>query len=122
MRCPCLSGSPYAECCGPVIDGTKAAPTAERLMRSRFAAFALGNREYLRESWHPSTRPAMLELEPQVRWYRLDIVGRTAGGLLDTDGTVEFTAHFRSPDGAGELHENSRFVRENGRWYYLSAL
>lgn len=105
-----------------MIDGTKAAPSAERLMRSRFAAFALGIREYLLESWHPSTRPATLELEPEVRWYRLDIVSRTAGGLLDTDGTVQFTAYYRSPDGPGELHENSRFVRENGRWYYLSAL
>lgn len=105
-----------------MIDGTKAAPTAERLMRSRFTAFALGDREYLLESWHPSTRPATLELEPQVRWYRLDILGRTSGGLLDTNGTVEFTAYYRSPDGAGELHENSRFTRENGRWYYLTAV
>lgn len=125
-RCPCLSGSSYGECCGPLHAGTASAPTAERLMRSRFSAFALGDAAYLLASWHPSTRPPSLELDEGLRWYRLDILGRSAGGPLDREGVVEFVAHHRPrpgfPGTAGTQHETSRFVREEGHWYYVSAL
>ena len=62
-RCPCTSGLPYDECCGPLHRGERAAPTAEQLMRSRFSAFALADAAYLLATWHPSTRPESLELE-----------------------------------------------------------
>ena len=64
-------------------------------MRSRFSAFAVGDAGYLLETWHPSTRPASLELDEGIRWFRLDIVDRVAGGLLDDTGTVEFIARYR---------------------------
>lgn len=89
-------------------------------MRSRFSAFAVGDTAWLLTSWHPSTRPDSLELDPHLRWYRLDILARSRGGMLDSDGTVEFEAFYRSPDGPGSQHEVSRFVREDGRWSYLS--
>ncbi len=90
-------------------------------MRSRFSAFALGDADYLRASWHPTTRPAHLDLDPEVRWYRLDVVRTERGGLLDTDGVVEFRASYRAPAGPGALHEVSRFVREHGAWLYLDG-
>lgn len=121
LGCPCLSGLPYSECCGPAHSGQSPAPTAERLMRSRYSAFALDLPDYLLASWHPSTRPATLELDSDVRWYRLDILSRTRGGMLDTTGTVEFTAHYRSGPERGSQHENSSFVKENGLWLYVSA-
>ena len=120
MRCPCLSGLPYAECCEPLHHGVSAAPTAEQLMRSRFSAFAVGDADYLLETWHPSTRPATLELDPELRWYRLDITGRSAGGPLDAHGEVEFEAFWRSPDTRGSQPERSAFVREGGRWLYVA--
>jgi len=91
-------------------------------MRSRYSAFAVGDVAYLLASWHPESKPAELELDSSLRWYRLDILATSGGGLLDTVGTVEFRAHFRSPVGAGEQHERSRFVRKNGRWLYLGAV
>jgi SEC-C motif-containing protein len=118
-RCPCLSGSPYGECCAPYHRGEALAPTAERLMRSRYSAFAVGDAAYLLTSWHPSTRPTTLELDDDVRWYRLDILGRSAGGVLDIEGVVEFSARFKP---GGEVRERSRFVREDGRWLYVEAL
>ncbi len=121
MRCPCLSGSPFDECCGPLHSGAAVAPTAERLMRSRFSAFALGDAAYLLASWHPSTRPVTLELDDDLRWYRLDILSTTRGGFADTTGTVEFDAWYRGSP-AGVLHEVSRFVREHGRWWYLDGV
>src|SRR5690554_327348 len=120
-RCPCLSGSPYGECCARFHAGDAAAPTAERLMRSRYSAYAVGDVDYLLRSWHPATRPAELELDPGVRWYRLDILSTSGGGMLDTEGTVEFRAHYKSPDGAGAQHETSRFVRDAGAWVYLDG-
>jgi SEC-C motif-containing protein len=98
------------------------APTAERLMRSRFSAFAVGDAEYLLRTWHPSTAPDSLVLDPARRWTRLDILATERGSMLDTEGVVQFRAWFRSPEGGGEQHESSRFVREGGRWYYLDAL
>ena len=123
-RCPCLSGSPFGECCGRFLSDGADAPTAEPLMRSRYTAYAVGAREYLLETWHPSTRPADLELDPAVRWYRLDIERRERGGPLDRDGLVEFRAYWRHDadrSDRGEQHETSRFLREGGRWRYVDA-
>ncbi|QAY69620.1 YchJ family protein [Xylanimonas protaetiae] len=122
-RCPCLSGLPLAECCGPVIAGDRPAPTAEALMRSRFTAFATGDVAWLRTSWHPTTRPADLDLDDDVDWRRLDILGTRAGGPFDDAGEVEFVASWRSRSTRerGRLHERSRFVREDGRWLYVDG-
>jgi SEC-C motif-containing protein len=121
MRCPCLSGLPYAECCGRLHAGEGIAATAEQLMRSRFAAFAVGDATYLRDTWHPSTRPAELTLDAGLRWYRLDILARSRGGLADDEGTVEFRAHYRGGE-TSALHEVSRFVKQQGRWWYLDGV
>lgn len=89
-------------------------------MRSRFSAFALGDVSYLLRSWHPSTRPTSLELDPGLRWYRLDIVRTEKGGPFDRDGIVEFEAYYKGAD-VGMQHEVSRFVREGGTWFYVDA-
>lgn len=88
-------------------------------MRSRYSAFARGDAAYLLASWHASTRPPELELDPLLRWYRLDILAVSDGGILASSGTVEFRAYYRSPAGNGEQHELSRFVKERGRWFYV---
>ena len=119
--CPCQSGESYDECCGRFHCGDALAPTAERLMRSRYSAYVLGETAYLLKTWHPSTRPRTLQPDPDVRWYRLDIVARTGGSMLDTRGTVEFRAHFRHDGIADQQHENSRFLRENGAWLYVNG-
>jgi uncharacterized protein YchJ/dienelactone hydrolase len=120
-RCPCLSGVAYGECCGPLHAGSALAPTAERLMRSRYSAFAVGDAAYLLATWHPSTRPGRLDLDADVRWYGLEILGRSRGGMLDSEGTVEFIARYRSAGQAGSQHESSRFLRDGRRWLYLDG-
>lgn len=120
-RCPCLSGETYGSCCGPLHRGTTPAPTAERLMRSRYSAFVLARASYLLETWHPTTRPATLEVDPGTRWFRLDVVRTQAGGPFDDEGTVEFEAHFRDDDGVGTQHEVSRFARVDRRWLYVDG-
>jgi len=87
-------------------------------MRSRYSAFAGGLLDYLLATWHPSTRPAMLEPLPAgLRWLGLDVRRHVA---QDADhATVEFVARSKLGGRAERLHETSRFVREHGRWYYV---
>ena len=54
-----------------------------------------------------------------MEWRRLDIVSTSRGGPLDSEGTVEFKAHFRHDGERGVHHETSRFLRVDRRWYYL---
>lgn len=121
MRCPCTSGDTYDACCGPVLSGQMIAPTAVRLMRSRFTAFATGDVAYLLRSWHPSTRPADLALDPRTRWTRLDVVDIEAGGPFDTSGVVEFEAFYHEDGMRASMRERSRFVREGRVWSYLDG-
>lgn len=113
---------PFEECCGRLHSGATTAPTAVTLMRSRYAAFAVGDVTYLLLTWDPSTRPATLTLDPDQRWQRLEIVESTGGGLLHTEGVVEFRAHYRQGGRDGVLHERSRFRRVAGRWVYLDGV
>ena len=118
--CPCGTGLPYDSCCGPFHDGVTA-PTAEQLMRSRYSAFALRLPAYLLETWHPTTRPRKLVLDPAQEWLGLQVL-EARGGFLDTDGVVEFRATWRQDGRTEVLHERSRFVREGSRWLYVSGV
>jgi SEC-C motif-containing protein len=126
-RCPCGSGQAFAACCGPLHrgrgSGRVTAATAERLMRSRFSAFAVGDATYLLASWHPTTRPPTLDLDPGLEWRRLEVVGTTRGGEADDTGTVAFVAHFWDAANRrrGQQQEDSAFVREGGAWFYVGA-
>jgi SEC-C motif-containing protein len=90
-------------------------------MRSRYSAFVVGNVEYLLATWHPVGRPATLELDTDIRWLGLSIVGRTGGGMLEERGTVDFRARYSVDGVRGEQAENSLFVRENRAWLYVGA-
>jgi SEC-C motif-containing protein len=85
-------------------------------MRARYSAFALHHEAFLLASWHPSTRPRSVTFEPAVRWTGLDVVATVRGGVLDTEGTVEFVASYEG----GSLREVSRFERVDGRWLYVN--
>ena len=96
--------------------------TAEALMRSRFAAFRADDASWLLRTWHPSTRPASLDLDGNPRWRGLQIVDTVGGHADDHEGIVEFRATYLEAGHLGVLHERSRFVREGGRWYYLDGV
>ena len=119
--CPCGSNKNYAACCGQHIDGGAAAPSAEALMRSRYTAYTLLREDYLQASWHTSSRPAQLDLaaEAPSKWLGLQIrrhQQQDAGHAV-----VEFVARYKVAGRAHRLHEVSRFVREDGRWFYVDG-
>lgn len=126
--CPCgRTGAaqkplPFAGCCGRYLDHFEAtpAPDAESLMRSRYTAFVAERADYLLATWHTSHRPASIEFDPGVKWLGLEV--RSHRQLDATRAEVEFVAR-QKPAGspAVRLHERSRFVREEGRWYYVDG-
>ncbi len=125
--CPCgrLSARraplAYADCCGRYIDHWDAAPApdAESLMRSRYTAFVREQADYLRATWHDSTRPATLDFDAGAHWLGLDVRDHRSTGPESAE--VEFVARYRVGGRAVRLHERSRFVREAGRWYYVDG-
>ncbi|NKI92849.1 YchJ family metal-binding protein [Rhizobacter sp. SG703] len=122
MTCPCGLPCAYLDCCGRYHAGPLhlQAPDAEALMRSRYSAFVNGLPDYLLATWHPSTRPAVLEPDPPgLRWLGLE-VRRHASQDAD-HATVEFVARSKLGGRAQRLHETSRFVREDARWFYVDG-
>ncbi len=90
-------------------------------MRSRYSAYVLGLEDYLLATWHASTRPAALNLavEAQPKWMGLEIKARTQ---TDDTASVEFVARCKLGGRAQRMHEISRFVREDGCWYYVDGV
>lgn len=90
-------------------------------MRSRYSAFAVGDTQYLSDTWDRASRPADIELDDALRWTRLEILETVRGGPFDADGVVEFRAHYRSGRSPGTRHERSWFARKGGRWVYVGG-
>ncbi len=122
IPCPCGSGAGYAACCGRWHAGARhlQAPDAVALMRSRYSAYVLGLSDYLLDTWHPSTRPAApLTLEPALKWLGLELRHHVQADA--THAQVEFVARSKLGGRAHRLHENSRFIQEGGRWFYMDG-
>ena len=125
--CPCgchdakKRPATYVDCCGRFVDhfNTTPAPDAEHLMRSRYSAFVLERADYLLATWHSSTRPASLDFDVGVKWLGLAVRDHVATGAETAE--VEFVARYRVAGAAVRLHERSRFVREEGRWFYMDG-
>lgn len=116
--CPC-GGADYATCCGRYHNGAPA-PDAESLMRSRYSAYVLKLETYLLATWYPGTRPVTLDLAADnTKWLDIDVKKHLSES---TDrATVEFVARYKVGGRAERLHEISRFVREEGRWFYVDG-
>lgn len=125
--CPCgradAKGRPlaYAQCCGRYVGhwDDMPAPDAEALMRSRYTAYVLGEEPYVLATWHATTRPAQARFDAGTKWLGLEVRDHRVVG--DADAEVEFVARYRVGGRAHRLHERSRFVREEGRWYYVDG-
>jgi SEC-C motif-containing protein len=122
MTCDCGLPRTYADCCGRYHAGPLhlQAPDAEALMRSRYSAYVRDLIDYLVTTWHASTRPLHIEPNPAgLRWLGLDVRSHR---LQDAEhASVEFVARSKLGGRAHRLHEVSRFVRENGRWFYIDG-
>ena len=118
--CPCCSGKLYEECC-ELFHFKKVFPkTAEELMRSRYAAFAIPNGDYLWETTLPNKRKFhhKTELEnwgKENTWTKLEII-------QSSEKEVEFKAYFTDKFGKENIHhERSTFKKVDKKWYYVSG-
>ena len=120
--CPCGSAEKYENCCGAFIEGFKQPETPEQLMRSRYTAFSLQKENYILTTWHPRTRPEKLNFEDnQVVWLGLVVNQAKQPTPVSQEAYVEFTASYLENGQICRLHENSKFLPEDGRWYYLNG-
>lgn len=105
----------------PSSDPSPPTPDAEALMRARYAAYVREDEAFLLATWHASKRPSRVRFDPGTKWLGLEV---RAHRVIDADhAEVEFVARCRAAGGgpATRLHERSRFVREDGRWYYVDG-
>jgi SEC-C motif domain protein len=124
--CPCGgaadvgAGALFEQCCGRYLGNDMAtpAPTPEALMRSRYSAFVRADEAYLLATWHASTRPPIALSSDGTQWLGLQVKHASSEG---EHGVVEFVARYKLQGRAHRLHEVSRFVQEQGRWYYLDG-
>jgi SEC-C motif-containing protein len=77
--CPCFSGLRYAACCAPLHSGEREASTPEALMRSRYAAFALGLGEYLVRTLSADHPDRALDAATLVRNLSLSVLTHPGG-------------------------------------------
>ena len=123
--CPCGNKKAEKYCCGMYLTGKKQPETAEKLMRSRYTAFTCGNVDYLMATLHPDRRQPgdRQELTKSInntQWLGLTIIDTQQGKKNDTKGIVEFEAIYHTTE-PGQLHERSRFVKQDGRWFYVDG-
>ena len=121
--CVCGSKKDYSVCCEPFLTGTAKARTVRQLVRSRYAAYAIGGHaKYLLQTWHPSTASNIIGAElntSEFRWDSLEILGHQQKGNL---GQVEFIARYKDAEGEYHVHhEISLFQRLKGVWYYVNG-
>lgn len=100
--------------------------TAEKLMRSRYSAFAKGLAKYLLKTRAPAMREAsdLQDIKTMIansQWLGLEIKDCELGQADDKIGEVEFIASYISQNKPGQLHERSRFIKEGDQWYYLDG-
>jgi SEC-C motif-containing protein len=124
--CPCCSGKSYKDCCEPFIITTSYPQTPEILMRSRYTAFALANVDYI---FHTMADQALLSSDrastqsfiDDVEWLGLEIISAAKPSSNESEGIVEFVAHYKVNGEVKILSERSQFAKKEGRWFYVSG-
>lgn len=121
--CPCKSGRPFGECCGPVIAGASRAETAEALMRARYTSYVTGDIEFLKTSATQEVREQFDEEASKAwsaaaEWHGLEILKTEKGQKGDHTGVVEFRALYTANGEFCNHHEISTFVRDDEGWKF----
>ena len=124
--CPCGSKKSLNQCCGVYLQGRYPAPTAEKLMRSRYSAYHLKNIDYLFNTEHPNfrkpnSRKLITATANNLKGLGLTILATEGGQPKDDRGIVEFFAVYQEGKTVAQLHERSNFIKEKGKWFYTNG-
>lgn len=118
--CYCGNSVSFQDCCERYIIGIANAPTAEKLMRSRYSAFATGAADYLVNTTHISKRRLhnkkdILAWSQANKWLKLEVIA-------STETTVTFKAYYLDENLKAQVHyEQSTFKLEDGKWFYVDG-
>jgi SEC-C motif-containing protein len=123
--CPCGTNKPFADCCGPLLQGTCSAKSAEELMRSRYTAYVKAAVDYLYQTTHPDHRKeydheGTRQWAESSTWLGLEIVS-SRGGEADSRGQVEFIARYREGETEHRHHELGTFRKLGEQWYFVDG-
>lgn len=118
--CPCCSNLEYSKCCEPFHSGEETAPSAEKLMRSRYSAFVIKAYDYLEETLDPQTidtfdHKGNREWGDSVEFVKLEILRAEE---IKNKAIVEFKAYFKKEGLELTHHEISKFRQQAGVWYF----
>ena len=124
-QCPCGTGKSYQDCCRPCHCGETHAPSAVALMRSRYAAYVLGEIEYLAKTIpllerKEFDRRGAKEWSESAQWLGLEILGDSESKDGKT-ASVEFIAKFKTDGQVHKHHELSKFKRQGERWFFVDG-
>lgn len=125
--CPCGNQQEFSHCCEPFLLGNAIPETPEQLMRSRYSAYVCKNADYLINTWHPDSkaqnfREEIIKSFESTQWLGLHVISSSYAKNSD-EAYVEFSACFidEKADDKQLIHERSRFLRTNTRWYYIDG-
>ena len=96
-------------------------------MRSRYAAYTLGDIDYIARTLAPESRAAFDATAARAwsagaDWMGLRILAAEQGGVGDHAGVVEFIATYRQDGRVVEHRERSRFRRDDdGGWQFVDG-
>ena len=124
--CPCGSKLTFEECCEPFLIKKKKPSTAAELMRSRYAAYAMGAVEYLYETSGPKVKKefdadSSRKWAESAKWTGIEILEELGGGPADDKGSVEFIAHYTVNDNQFNHHERAEFRKIDGEWLFMDG-
>ena len=123
--CPCGSRKKYQYCCGLYLSGKEIPKTAVQLMRSRYTAFCQGDIDYLIATHHPdqrtkNDRQKIANSIKNTTWLGLNIIDTSQDRKNQAIAYVEFVAIFKVNE-IQQLHERSKFIKAEGKWFYLEG-
>lgn len=127
MNCPCGLTESYEKCCGPFISGELSAPTAEKLMRSRYTAYTQGQIDYIKKTLAPESSKdfdvaAAKKWAAESEWKGLKILKVDKGQGDDKKGVVEFVATYTQDGVTLDHHEVATFRKnDKGQWLFVDG-
>lgn len=125
--CPCGSGESYENCCKRYHEGL-VPENAERLMRSRYSAYALNLPDYIVSTTHPASpqysenffgwKRSITQFSNSTQFQKLHVRDFKERGKL---ATVTFTAEILQGGQDATFTERSYFEKKGSRWLYLGG-
>lgn len=128
--CPCGSGKKYKVCCGAAHTGIEYPKDPERMIRSRYTAYVIGDVDYLYKTTHPSNEAVAGKTEEAYKnetlgyCQKVDFTGLTVHETSPEDdqgiSRGMLTARFQvgnQPEDS--FTERSEFIPVDGRLLYL---